>query len=138
MDGAIQIYEGVNSVISIIDALTAATGISNTVTTASGVAATTAATAKVAAAAPEEVAASVATMAAVKAEAMAYRELAASEFMAAHAYIPFAGAGIAARIYRHDAGTCGIGGRYPICQRRYRVRTDLGADERVCRGKEQP
>ena len=27
---------------------------------------------------------------------MAYRELAASEFMAAHAYIPFAGAGIAA------------------------------------------
>jgi hypothetical protein len=35
-------------------------------------------------------------MAAVKAEAMAYRELAASEFMAAHAYIPFAGAGIAA------------------------------------------
>lgn len=95
MDGAIQIYEGVNSVISIIDALTAATGISNTVTTASGVAATTAATAKVAAA-PEEVAASVATMAAVKAEAMAYRELAASEFMAAHAYIPFAGAGIAA------------------------------------------
>lgn len=95
VDGAIQIYEGVNSVISIIDALTAATGISNTVTTASGVAATTAATAKVAAA-PEEVAASVATMAAVKAEAMAYRELAASEFMAAHAYIPFAGAGIAA------------------------------------------
>lgn len=95
VDGAIQIYEGINSVISIIDALTAATGISNTVTTASGVAATTAATAK-AAAAPEEVAASVVTMAAVKAEAMAYRELAASEFMAAHAYIPFAGAGIAA------------------------------------------
>ena len=95
VDAAIQIYEGINGIISIIDALTAATGTSNTVVAASGVAATTAATAKTAAA-PEEIAASVATMAAVKAEAMAYRELAASEFMAAHAYIPFAGAGIAA------------------------------------------
>ncbi len=95
VDAAIQIYEGINGIISIIQTLTAVTGTSNTVTAASGVAATTAATAKVAAA-PEEVAASVATMAAVKAEAMAYRELAASEFMAAHAYIPFAGAGIAA------------------------------------------
>lgn len=95
VDGAIQIYEGINGIISIIQALTGATGASNTVTAASGVAATTAATAK-AAAAPEEVAASSATMTAVKAEAMAYRELAASEFMAAHAYIPFAGAGIAA------------------------------------------
>lgn len=95
VDGAIQIYEGINGIISIIQTLTGATGASNTVTAASGVAATTAATAK-AAAAPEEVAASSATMTAVKAEAMAYRELAASEFMAAHAYIPFAGAGIAA------------------------------------------
>lgn len=95
VDAAIQIYEGINGIISIIQTLTAVTGVSNTVTAASGVAATTAATAKVAAA-PEEVAASVATMAAVKAEAMAYRELAASKFMAAHAYIPFAGAGIAA------------------------------------------
>ena len=95
VDAAIQIYEGINGIISIIQALTAVTGTSNTVVAASGVAANTAATAKVAAA-PEEVAASVATMAAVKAEAMAYRELAASEFMAAHAYIPFAGAGIAA------------------------------------------
>ena len=95
VDAAIQIYEGINGIISIIQALTAVTGTSNTVVAASGVAATTAATAKVAAA-PEEVAASVATMAAVKAEAMAYRELAASEFMAAHASIPFAGAGIAA------------------------------------------
>ena len=95
VDAAIQIYEGINGIISIIQTLTAVTGTSNTVVAASGVAATTAATAKTAAA-PEEIAASVATMAAVKAEAMAYRELAASEFMAAHAYIPFAGAGIAA------------------------------------------
>lgn len=95
VDAAIQIYEGINGIISIIQTLTAVTSVSNTVTAASGVAAATAATAKVAAA-PEEVAASVATMAAVKAEAMAFRELAASKFMAAHAYIPFAGAGIAA------------------------------------------
>lgn len=95
VDAAIEIYEGINSIISIIQTLTAVTGTANTVTTASGVAATSAAAAKTAAA-PEEIAASVGTTVAVKAEAMAYRELAASEFMAAHAYIPFAGAGIAA------------------------------------------
>lgn len=95
VDAAIQIYEGISGVISIIQTLTAVTGVSNTVTAASGVAITTAAAAKTAAA-PEEVAASMAVMASVKTEAMAYRELAASEFMAAHAYIPFAGAGIAA------------------------------------------
>lgn len=95
VDAAIQIYEGISGIISIIQTLTTVTGASNTVTAASGVATTTAAAAKTAAA-PEEVAASMAVMAAVKTEAMAYRELAASEFMAAHAYIPFAGAGIAA------------------------------------------
>lgn len=95
VDAAIQIYEGISGIISIIQALTSVTGASNTATAASGVATTTAAAAKTAAA-PEEVAASMAVMAAVKTEAMAYRELAASEFMAAHAYIPFAGAGIAA------------------------------------------
>lgn len=95
VDAAIQIYEGINGIISIIQTLTAVTGVSNTVTAASGVVATTAAAAKVAAA-PGEIGASVSTMAAVKAEAMAHRELAASMFMAAHAYIPFAGAGIAA------------------------------------------
>ena len=95
VDAAIEIYEGINSIISIIQTLTAVTGTANTVTTASGVAATSAAAAKTEAA-PEVIAASVGTTVAVKAEAMAYRELAASEFMAAHAYIPFAGAGIAA------------------------------------------
>lgn len=95
VDAAIQIYEGVRGIISIVNALTAATGVSNTVVAASGVAATTAATAKTAAA-PAEVAASTATTVAAKTEAMAYRELAASKFMAAHADISFAGAGIAA------------------------------------------
>ena len=95
VDGFIQIYEGVQTVISIVEALTAATTVSNAATTASGVATTTAAAAKIASA-PEEAAAATVSTVAAKAEAMAYRELAASEFMAAHAYIPFAGAGIAA------------------------------------------
>lgn len=95
VDSAIQIYQGVRSVISIVEALTAVTTASNAATTASGVATTTAAAAKIASA-PEEAAAATVSTVAAKAEAMAYRELAASEFMAAHAYIPFAGAGIAA------------------------------------------
>ena len=95
IDSAIKIYQGVRTVISIVEALTAVTTASNAATAASGVATTTAAAAKTASA-PEEVAAATASTVAAKAEAMAYRELAASEFMAAHAYIPFAGAGIAA------------------------------------------
>uniref|UniRef100_A0AB33JNP9 Phage tail tape measure protein domain-containing protein n=1 Tax=Prevotella sp. GTC17262 TaxID=3236797 RepID=A0AB33JNP9_9BACT len=95
VDAAIQIYQGVSSIIAIINALTAATATSNTVVAASGVATATATAAKVAAA-PEEVAAATVSTIAVKAQAMAYRELAASEFMAAHASIPFVGAGIAA------------------------------------------
>lgn len=95
VDAAIQIYQGVNTVISIIQALTAATTASNTVTAVSGAVSAEASATKVAAA-PAEVAAATAATIAAKAEAMAYRELAASEFMAAHAYIPFAGAEIAA------------------------------------------
>ena len=95
VDAAIEIYQGINSIIAIINALTTATATSNTVVAASGVATTTATAAKVAAT-PEEVTAATVSTIAVKAQAMAYRELAASEFMAAHAGIPFAGAGIAA------------------------------------------
>lgn len=95
VDAAIQIYQGVNSIIAIIKALIAATETSNAVVAASGIATATATATKVAAA-PEEVAAATASTIAVKTQAMAYRELAASKFMAAHAGIPFAGAGIAA------------------------------------------
>lgn len=95
IDSAIQIYQGVRTVISIVEALTAVTTASSAATTASGAATTAAATAKIVSA-PEEAAAATVSTVAAKAEAMAYRELAASEFMAAHAYIPFAGAGIAA------------------------------------------
>jgi hypothetical protein len=95
VDAAIQIYEGVNSIIKIIQALTAVTTTTTAVTTASGVAATTATAARVATV-PEEVAASAAATTSIKIQAMAYRELAASAFMAAHASIPFVGVGIAA------------------------------------------
>ncbi|MEE0118565.1 MAG: phage tail tape measure protein [Bacteroidaceae bacterium] len=95
VDAAIQIAQGINSIIKIIETLTAVTTTTTAVTTASGVAATTAATQKIATA-PAEVAAASAVTAATKVEAMAYRELAASAFMAAYAYIPFAGLPIAA------------------------------------------
>lgn len=95
VDAAIEIYDGIMSVISIIQTLTAVTAAATTAEAASEAASTAATTAKTAAA-PAEVTAAATTTAALKVEAMAYRELAASEFMAAHAYIPFAGAGIAA------------------------------------------
>lgn len=95
VDAAIQIYQGVMGVISIVRALTAVTETATVATTVSQAASTAATTAKVAET-PGEVASALTATAAIKVQAMAYRELAASAFMAAHAYIPFAGAGIAA------------------------------------------
>lgn len=95
VDSAIQIYNGISSVIAIVRALTSTTEAGSAATAASR-AITATATASKTAAAAEEVVASAPVIAAVKAEAMAYRELAASKFMAAHAAIPFAGEGIAA------------------------------------------
>ena len=93
--GAIQVFDGISGIIPIVRSLTAATELSTAATSASGVAAGVAASAKTGAASGE-IAASAGTTTATKLEAMAYRELAASKFMAAHASIPFAGAGIAA------------------------------------------
>ena len=73
VDSAIQIFEGFAEVVNIIKTL-AAVSKAATTTQATAAAADTVST---------------------KVEAMAYRELAASEFMAAHADIPFVGAGIA-------------------------------------------
>ena len=73
VDSAIQIFEGFAEVVNIIKTL-AAVSKAATTTQATAAAAGTVST---------------------KVEAMAYRELAASEFMAAHADIPFVGAGIA-------------------------------------------
>ena len=137
IDSAIQIYQGVRTVISIVEALTAVTTASSAATTASGAATTAAATAKIASAPVEAAAATVSTVAA-KAEAMAYRELAASEFMAAHAYIPLLRCGYRGRFHRHDAGYRGFGGRNALCQRWSAVRPDPRADGRVCRGEVEP
>ena len=73
VDSAIQIFEGFAEVVNIIKTLAA---VSKAATT-------------------EQTTAAAADTVSTKVEAMAYRELAASEFMAAHAYIPFVGAGIA-------------------------------------------
>lgn len=73
VDSAIQIFDGFAEVVNIIKTL-AAVSKAATTTQATAAAADTVST---------------------KVEAMAYRELAASEFMAAHADIPFVGAGIA-------------------------------------------
>ena len=106
VDATIQIVQGLHSIIGIIELLTAATNATTVATTASGAAAMIATGDKVAGA-PAEVAASAAVTAATKVEAMAFRELAASAFMAAHAYIPFAGFGIAAGMIAGMQGLVG-------------------------------
>lgn len=73
VDSAIQIFEGFAEVVNIIKTLAT---VSKAATT-------------------EQATAAAADTVSTKVEAMAYRELAASEFMAAHAGIPFVGAGIA-------------------------------------------
>ena len=73
VDSAIQIFEGFAEVVNIIKTLAA---VSKAATT-------------------EQATAAAADTVSTKVEAMAYRELAASEFMAAHAGIPFVGAEIA-------------------------------------------
>ena len=85
VDSAIQIFEGFAEVVNIIKTLAA---VSKAATTT-----------QVIAAADDTVS--------TKVEAMAYRELAASEFMAAHAGIPFVGAGIAEEFIAQMLATVG-------------------------------
>ena len=94
IDGFIGLYEGIQTVVGIIELLTGASaahaatkGIEATAeTTEATIRGTTAAT---------NAAASTAIITANELEAASFKELAASEYMAAHAYIPFAGFGIA-------------------------------------------
>ena len=94
IDGFIGLYEGINTVIGIIELLTAASAAhavtKGTEATAEGTEAAVRATS-----AGTNAAASAAVVTANKLEAASWKELAASEYMAAHAYIPFAGFGIA-------------------------------------------
>ena len=94
IDGFIALYNGIQTVIGVINLLTAASaahaatkGVEATAEgTEASVRATTAAT---------NAATSAAIITANKLEAASWKELAAAEYMAAHAYIPFAGFGIA-------------------------------------------
>lgn len=95
IDGFLQIYDGIQSVIKIIDMLTIAT----TAHTAAKVAETgseVAGAATLAATTTENLVASTAQTAANEVETASWSQLAAAKFFAAHASIPFAGFGIAA------------------------------------------
>lgn len=94
VDGFIALYEGIQTVIGVINLLTAASAAhaatKGVEATAEGTEATVRATT-----AATNAATSAAIITANKLEAASWKELAAAEYMAAHAYIPFAGFGIA-------------------------------------------
>ena len=94
VDGFIGLYEGIQTVIGIINLLSAASAAhaatKGVEATAEGTEATVRATT-----AATNAASSAAIIVANKLEAASWKELAAAEYMAAHAYIPFVGFGIA-------------------------------------------
>lgn len=98
VDGFIQIAEGIQAIISIIDLLTAATTGHTVAKAAESAAIVTATTTQGVEAATQEAAAAAAvpTVLANKALTASYVQLASAMYMAAHAYIPFAGFGIGA------------------------------------------
>ena len=94
VDGFIGLYEGIQTIIGIINLLTAASAAHATTKGVEAAAETTEATTRATTAATNT-AASAATITANKLEAASFKELAAAQYMAAHASIPFAGFGIA-------------------------------------------
>lgn len=98
VDGFIQLYEGIQTIVGIIDLLTTATAAHTVAKTAEGAATDVTMGATVAAAATEEAAAAavVPVIVANKLATASYMELASAMYFAAHAAIPFAGFGIAA------------------------------------------
>ena len=94
VDGFIGLYEGIQTIIGIINLLTAASAAHATTKGVEAAAETTEATTRAITAATNA-AASAATITANKLEAASFKELAAAQYMAAHASIPFAGFGIA-------------------------------------------
>lgn len=98
VDGAIQIYQGIAAIVQIIDMITMATQ-AHTVAKAAETAATIASTTATGVEAGVQEGAALAAapvIAANKAATASFLQLAAAEYMAAHAYIPFAGFGIGA------------------------------------------
>ena len=95
VDGFIALYESIRSIVGIIQLLTGASAAhAATKSVEAGAEATASATRATAAAADAATAVGVITT--NKLVAASYKELAAAEYMAAHAYIPFAGFGIGA------------------------------------------
>ena len=97
VDGFLQIYDGIKTIVGIINMLSVATTAHTTAKTAESVAmgvATGAQTAE-AVAAETNAAAQIPVIAANKLATASYMELAAAAYFAAHASIPFAGFGIA-------------------------------------------
>lgn len=94
VDGFIGLYQGIQTIVGIIQLLTGASAAhaatKGVEATAEGTEATVRATT-----AATNAATSAAIITANKLEAASWKELAAAEYMAAHAYIPFAGFGIA-------------------------------------------
>ena len=97
VDGFLQIYDGIMSIVGIIDTLNTLTGASVVTKTSEGIATTEATAAQTAGAIAAETnaAAQIPVIAANKAATASYMELAAAAYFAAHASIPFFGFGIA-------------------------------------------
>jgi len=98
IDGFIALYEGIMGVVELINLLTTASNAATVAETAKTAATTAATTAEgVEAGVAEATAlATIPVIAANKLATASFMELAAASYMAAHAYIPFAGFGIAA------------------------------------------
>jgi hypothetical protein len=94
IDGFIGLYNGIQTVVGIINLLTGASAEHAATKGVEAAAETTEATVRGTTAATNA-ASSAAIITANKLEAASWKELAAAEYMAAHAYIPFAGFGIA-------------------------------------------
>lgn len=97
IDGFLQIYDGIAAIVGIINTLTEFTNAHTTAEIAKAAAIGASTTAQVAQTTTAEVgaAAELPVIAANKAATASFVELAAAEYMAAHAEIPFAGFGIA-------------------------------------------
>lgn len=97
VDGFLQIYDGIKTIVGIINMLSTATTAHTTTKTAEAVAvgASTGAQTAEAVAAETAALAQIPVIAANKLATASYMELAAAAYFAAHAYIPFAGFGIA-------------------------------------------
>lgn len=95
IDGFIGLYEGIRTIVGIINLLTGASS-AHAATKAVEATAESAEAGVRASMATTYAATAPAIVTANKLEAASFKELAAAEYMAAHAYIPFAGFGIAA------------------------------------------